>query len=199
VRVFVAGATGVIGVRLVPLLIAAGHHVVGLTRSPEKAASIEAGGARAIVGDIYDADRLRDAALTARPDALVSILSDLPDEASSAAAFGEANARIRREGTRNLLAAARAVRVPRVVAFSVTWPLQGDGGAAVLEMERSVLDAGGVIVRCGRLYGPGTWHTHELPPPPRVHVDDAARRSVAALDAPSGVMVLADDGTDAER
>jgi nucleoside-diphosphate-sugar epimerase len=192
-RIFVVGATGVIGARLVPLLVAAGHRVTGMTRSGDERERIEGAGADAVIADVFDADRLRDVVVAARPDVVVSILSDLPDDAGSAASFGDANARVRREGSRNVMDAAGAAHVRRIVAFSVAWPLAGDGGAAVLDMERSVLLAGGVVVRCGRLYGPGTWHVDEVPPPPRIHVDDAALRSVAALDAPPGVMTLIED------
>jgi nucleoside-diphosphate-sugar epimerase len=183
-RVFVAGATGVIGVRLLPLLVETGHEVIGMTRIPAKARSIEEAGARAVVCDVYDAGRLRDAVAEARPDVLLNALSDLPDELGDAPDVTGANARMRREGSRLLLEAAKAAAVRRVVAFSVAWPLEGDGGLAVQEMESAVLDAHGVVVRCGRLYGPGTWYVDRRPDPPRIHVDDAARRSLAALDAP---------------
>ncbi len=106
-----------------------------------------------------------------------------------------ANARIRREGTRNLLAAAHDARVPRFIAQSVAWPIPGDGGPAIREHERAVLDAGGLILRYGRLYGPGTYYESELPEPPRVHVDEAARRTVPALTAPGGVLVIAEAST----
>jgi hypothetical protein len=106
--------------------------------------------------------------------------------------FRGANARIRREGTRNLLAAARAAGARRFLAQSVAWPLPGDAGAAVEEMERSVLEAGGVVIRYGQLYGPGTYY-EQAPPPPRVHVDEAARRTVEALAAPPGIVEIVED------
>ena len=62
------------------------------------------------------------------------------------------------------------------------------------EHERLILDAGGVVVRYGQLYGPGTYYPDDLPAPPRIHVEGAARRTLALLDAPSGIVVLADDG-----
>src|SRR4030095_13166234 len=101
-----------------------------------------------------------------------------------------ANARIRREGTRNVIAAARAAGAVRIYAESVAWPRGGAGGAAVEEHERSVLAAGGVVLRYGRLYGPGTYYEREAPPPPRIHVDEAARRTVAALETSSGVITI---------
>ena len=73
------------------------------------------------------------------------------------------------------------------------WQLPGDAGAAVSELERLVLGANGVVLRYGRLYGPGTYYEGEKPKPPRVHVDEAARRTVPALDAASGVVEVTDD------
>jgi len=185
-RVFLAGATGVIGVRLVPLLVAAGHEVAGLTRSPEKAESLRALGAEPIVCDVFDADALRAAVVEFRPDIVLHELTDLPDDPSQIG-DGAANARIRREGTRNLLAAARAAGARRFLAQSVAWELEGEGAEAKAELERTVLAAGGVVLRYGRFYGPGTYHPDDLAPPPRIHVDEAARRTAELLDAPSGV------------
>ena len=191
-RVFVAGATGVIGVRLVPLLVDAGHDVTAMTRTAAKASVIRAAGANAVVCDVYDPAMPR-AVRAARPEILINALSDLSDEIGvGGGKRSGANARIRREGSRSLMEAAASTGVERVVAFSVAWPLEGDEGVAVREMERAVLDAGGVVVRCGRLYGPGTWYADHLPPPPRIHVDDAARKSLASLDARPGTIELVD-------
>jgi nucleoside-diphosphate-sugar epimerase len=189
-RVFVAGASGVIGVRLVPLLVAAGHEVAGMTRSPEKLELLRGLGARPVLCDAYDADGLREAVVGFAAHAIVNELTDLPDEPS---ATNEANARMRRQGTRNLLAAAEAAGASRHVAQSIAWRLPGDAGAAVAELERLVLGADGVVLRYGRLYGPGTYYESEKPEPPRVHVDEAARRTVPALLAPSGVIEVAND------
>src|SRR5206468_2323278 len=103
-----------------------------------------------------------------------------------------ANNRIRREGTRNLLAAARAAGAPRFLAQSVAWELPGDGGAAIREHERAVLEGGGVVLRYGRFYGPGTYHPDDVAKPPAVHIEEAARRTAKALDAPSGVIIVGD-------
>lgn len=188
-RVFVAGASGVIGVRLVPLLVEAGHEVAAMTRTEGKLESLRELGAEPVLCDAYDADALRRAVVAFRPEAVVNELTDLPDRA---AAVNEANARIRREGMRNLLAAYAAARASHLVAQSVAWQPQGDGGAAVVELEQLTLSAGGVVLRYGRLYGPGTYYEHERPEPPRVHVDEAARRTVPALEAPSGIIEVAD-------
>jgi nucleoside-diphosphate-sugar epimerase len=189
-RVFVAGATGVIGVRLVPLLAAAGHEVAGMTRTEVKPELLRGLGAVPVFCDAYDPVALREAVVAFRPDAVVNELTDLPDQA---AATNEANARMRREGTRNLLAAAEAAQSPTFVAQSVAWQQPCDAGAAVAELERLVLAADGVVLRYGRLYGPGTYYEDEKPEPPRVHVDEAARRTVPALSAASGIVEVTDD------
>jgi nucleoside-diphosphate-sugar epimerase len=189
-RIFLAGATGVLGVRLVTLLVADGHTVAGLTRSPGKAASLRTLGAEPVVCDVFDATALQAAVVAFQPGVLLDELTDLPDDASLLPRYVAANARMRREGTRNLLDAARAAGITRFLAQSVAWKLAGEGGAALDEHERSVLAAGGVILRYGRLYGPGTYHEREPPSPPRIHVDEAARRTVAALDTPSGVLTI---------
>lgn len=188
-RVFVAGASGVIGVRLVPLLVAAGHAVAGMTRSPRKVETLRDLGAEPVVCDAFDAGALRAVVVAFQPEAVVNELTDLPDKP---AAISEGNARMRREGTRNLLAAAKASGASRFIAQSVAWQLLGDAGAAVSELERLVLAADGVVLRYGRLYGPGTYYEVEKPEPPRVHVDEAARRTVVALDAASGIVEVAD-------
>ncbi len=98
--------------------------------------------------------------------------------------------RIRREGTHNLLTAMAAAGPARVLAQSIAWQLPGDGGAAVHEMEAMVLGAGGVVLRYGQFYGPGTYHQTEPPPPPRIHIDTAAQETVRALHARTGVLDL---------
>ena len=192
-RVFVAGATGVIGVPLVKLLVAAGHRVMGLTRTPAKAELLRELGAEAVVGDAYDAATLAQAVSSFDADVVINELTDLPDDVTKITPA--ANARIRTEGNRNLVAAADSARY---LAQSVAWPLEGDAAAAVAELERTTLAVDGIVLRYGRFYGPGTYSdgTGELPPEPRIHVDEAARRTVAALDAPSGVIVVADPSVD---
>jgi len=189
-RVFVAGASRVIGIRLVPLLVEAGHEPAGMTRTAANLDRLRELGAEPVLCDVYDAIALRDAVVAFRPDVVVSELTDLPDEI---AATHEANARMRREGTRNVLAAAAAAQASHFVAQSVAWRPAGNAGAAVDELERLVLDARGVVVRYGRLYGPGTYYEDKLPEPPRVHVDEAARQTVPALEAPPGIIRVADD------
>jgi nucleoside-diphosphate-sugar epimerase len=193
-RIFVAGATGALGTQLVPLLVAAGHDVAGMTRSDAKAARLRALGAEPVVCDVYDADGLAAAVTAFAPDVVIHALTDLPADQRELAARAAANSRMRREGTRNLLTAAAKAGARRLLAESIAFPAgEGDGRAAVEEHERAVLDAGGVVLRYGRFYGPGTWHEDGTAAPPAVHVAEAARRTVAALDAPSGVITVVDD------
>jgi len=191
-RVFVAGATGVIGSRVVPLLVDRGCRVAGMTRSAGKAGRLSEVGATPVVCDVYDMLSLERAVLDHRPDLMLHLLTDLPDDESELPLHTAANARIRREGTRNLLGAAAAAGTRRFVAQSVAWQLPGDGGAAVEELETLVLAADGVVLRFGQFHGPGTFHP-EPPAPPRVHIDTAARRAVDALGHSSGVITILDD------
>jgi nucleoside-diphosphate-sugar epimerase len=192
-RVFLAGATGVIGVRLVPLLVAEGHEVAGMTRSPGKVASLRELGAEPVVCDVFDASALTEAVGAFGPDLVMHQLTDLPDELDRIAEFAARNNRIRTEGTRNLLAAAREAGATRFLAQSIAWTPPA-GGEAVAEHERMVLAAGGVVIRYGAFYGPGTFSgSDRLPPPPRIHVDEAARRTLSLLEASPGAVVVAEE------
>lgn len=193
-RIFVAGASGVIGVRLVPLLVAAGHEVAGMTRSPQKAGLLRDLGAEPVVCDVFDADALTRAVAAFGPDIVLDQLTDLPDSAADLPLASERNDRMRSVGTRNLLLAAAAARVQRVIAQSISWELPAESRRAITaEHERAVLHAGGVVLRYGQLYGPGTYYEAAPPQPPRVHVDDAARQTVPALAAPPGLTIVIDD------
>jgi nucleoside-diphosphate-sugar epimerase len=188
-RIFLAGASGVIGVRLVPLLRDAGHDVVGMTRSPDKAPSLRGLGAEPVVCDVFDADAISDAVSGASPAMVMHQLTDLPEGVDQLATYRERSNRMRTEGTRNLIEAARAAGVRRFLAQSISWEPVG-GAEAVREHERMVLDFRGVVLRYGQLYGPGTYYEVQPPDPPRIHVDEAARRTVELLDAASGVIVV---------
>jgi nucleoside-diphosphate-sugar epimerase len=192
-RIFLAGASGVIGVRLVPLLVEAGHAVAGMTRSSGKADALRALGAEPVVCDAYDAAALREVMVAFEPDLVMHQLTDLPDDAARVVARMAGNARIRREGTANLLAAARAAGAGRFLAQSVAWELDGDSADAKAHLERTVLGAGGIVVRYGRFYGPGTYYEGAPPGPPRIHVEDAATRTVDLLDADPGTYVVVEE------
>ena len=191
-RVFVAGASGVIGVRLLPLLVQDGHAVAGMTRSLEKLELLRRLGSQPVVCDVFDRAALSRAVVEFAPEAVISELTDLPDDLEQLNAFAAANARMRREGTRNLLDATVAAKARRFLVQSIAWELPGEAGAAVEELERMVLEADGVVLRYGRLYGPGTFYETELPEPPRLHVDQAAARTAKLLEAESGVITITD-------
>jgi nucleoside-diphosphate-sugar epimerase len=163
-------------------LLAAGHEVTGMTRRQERAEGIRAAGAEAIVCDVYDREGLRDAVARAAPEAVVHLLTALPEKFSPRSDYLAPTNRIRVEGTRNLVAAAQAAGARRLVAESVSffYRPQGDwkkdeeaplnrgvsgrfGVAleAIAELERQVLEAEGiegVVLRYGWLYGPGTYY-----------------------------------------
>ncbi len=107
---------------------------------------------------------------------------------------GELNARIRTEGNQNLIEAARQSGSPKILAQTVAWELPEPGPTrqAVVELERSVLAEGGVVLSYGQFYGPGTYNEQQLPAEPRVQIDHAADRTVELLDAPTGVVVITD-------
>ena len=191
-RIFLAGASGVLGVRLVPLLVAGQHVIAAMTRSPGKVETLRKLGAEPVVCDVYDAAALREAVVTFRPELVMHQLTDLPDDEARLAEAGDANARMRREGTHNLLAAASAAGASRFLAQSVAWELEGEGRAAKAELERTVLHAGGAVLRYGRFYGPGTYHAGP-PEPPRIQIDIAARRTAALLDVLSGIVDVTED------
>lgn len=190
-RIFLAGATGVIGIRLLPLLHAAGHQVAGMTRSAGRSAAIVAAGAQPVVCDVYDRSALTAAVANFRPDLVMHQLTDLPDDAAQLAERAAANARMRSEGTANLIAAAQEAGAPHFLAQSIAW-VPADRAETIAAHERSVLDIGGVVVRYGQFYGPGTYYEAEPPGHPRIHIDDAAAGTIPLLDAPTGVVVLAE-------
>jgi len=181
-KIFVAGATGTIGRRLVPLLVRAGHDVTGMTRSP-RWSTLGVQGASAVAGDVYDRDRLFELLASVRPEVVIDELSDLgPQLGPRAGDRSAADRRIRTEGARNLVDAAIAAGARRVVAQSHVrayaptsgWvkrendPLDLDADApparrldaeAVWRLEHLVLETPGiegVALRYGSLYGPGT-------------------------------------------
>jgi uncharacterized protein YbjT (DUF2867 family) len=193
-RIFVAGASGLIGVRLVPLLVEAGHEVAGMTRSPDKAGSLRDLGAEPVICDVFDAEALAEAVAAFGPDSVFHQLTDLPDDLADMASFGARNDRIRGEGTHNLLAAAVAAGAEQFIAQSIAWDQSDDARRAVTAgHERTVLEAGGVVIRYGQLWGPGTYYETAPPARPRIHLDDAARMTLASLDAPPGVTLVVDD------
>jgi nucleoside-diphosphate-sugar epimerase len=181
-KVFVAGATGAIGKQLVPLLVRAGHEVVGMTRSESKKAPLQNLGATPVVADALDPDQVADAVARARPEVIAHELTAITtlDPRHFDRDFALTN-RLRTEGTDHLLSAGRAVGVRRFVAQSYTsWPYARTGGlvkseddpldptparetretlAAIRYLEAAVTGADwteGIVLRYGALYGPAT-------------------------------------------
>jgi nucleoside-diphosphate-sugar epimerase len=194
VRIFLAGATGVIGTRLIPLLVEDGHVVAGMTRSAGRASLVRDLGAEPVICDVYDLAALTTAMTGFRPDVVLHQLTDLPDDASDIRRLAGRNQRMRDEGTANLLAAAHAAGAARLIAQSISWeqPTE-EAQTATGAFERTVLRDGGVIIRYGQFWGPGTYYPDTPPPRPRIHLDDAARQTVTALGAPPGLTLVADD------
>jgi len=191
-RIFLAGASGVIGSRLVPLMVNAGHSVAAMTRSGRKAAGLHALGATPVVCDVFDRERLIDEVRRFAPDVVMHQLTDLPDDPAEIPAYAARHNRIRREGTANLLAAATAAAVAKVIAQSVAWPLPGDSGAAVEDLERAVAAYPGLVLRYGQFHGEGTYHPGGPPDAPSVDIDVAAIRTLGLLDEPPGVITIVD-------
>jgi nucleoside-diphosphate-sugar epimerase len=179
-RVFVAGATGAIGSRIVPILVERGHEVVGTSRSPRRAEQLRAQGAEAVVVDLLHRAAVHDAVTAAKPQAIIhqaTALSGASDIKHFDRSFAVTN-RLRTEGTDALLAAARAAGVRRFVAQSYAgWPYAREGGpvkteedpldptpaaamretlAAIRHQEAATADFGGVALRCGGFYGAPT-------------------------------------------
>jgi nucleoside-diphosphate-sugar epimerase len=182
-RIFVAGAGGAIGQRLVPMLIARGHHVVALTRHAAKAPGLRAAGAEPVIADALDRSAVRAAVIAARPQVVVHQLTALASMRHMRAfdrGFATTNL-LRTKGTEHLLAAARAAGATRFVAQSYAgWPYARTGGPVKTEddpldpapprtmrrtleaqrvLEALVLgapDLEGIVLRYGSFYGPGT-------------------------------------------
>ena len=211
-NVFIAGGSGAIGVPLVRKLVAAGHQVTALTRSASKAEMLRALGATPAVADALDAEALRRVVVAAHPTHVIHQLTALPQAGPKSAKELAPTNRLRIEGTRNLIDAAAAAGVKRLVvgsfaplAVSSGVPSQPDGAAdAIQSMESQVIDANarhlvdGIVLRYGLFYGPENAMTKQmialarrrmLPAfrgdqglLPPIHLEDAASATVAALE-----------------
>ncbi len=182
VKVFVAGATGVLGAPLVRALVAAGHEVTGTSRSAARAAAMSAIGATGIVCDALERDAVLRAVEASAPEVVIHQLTSLPARALELRKGSAATNRLRREGTRHLVDAAVAAGARRVIAESIAF-LYAPSGPVVLaedapvwqtapepfgsmlgalgDLESTVLGTDrieGVVLRYGALYGPGTWY-----------------------------------------
>ncbi len=204
------------------MLVAAGHEVTGTTRSVEKAEALRGQGAHAVVVDVFDRAALHDAVARACPEVVIHQLTDLPqvfDPERRDDALRR-NARLRIEGTANLVAAALSAGARRLIAQSIAFiyadgpephaegdPLaaaQGDDlnaltSRGVRALEDAVLKTSGIdglVLRYGRLYGPGTWFAAVQGRGP-LHVDAAAQAALLAVTrgAPGVYNIAEDDGT----
>jgi len=216
-KIFLAGAGGTIGRRLTPLLRAAGHTVAGTTRSTGKAAAIDELGAEPVVVDVFDAEALARAVKAAAPQVLMHQLTDLPF-APGTPRYDEGlerNARLRIEGTRNLVNAAKAAGVPRLITQSIAFVYApGDGARVesdpldvsatgarkrtvdgVVALEQATLELPeGIVLRYGYLYGPGTWYVDTKRSKPALHVDAAAQAALLAVSkGKHGIYNIAED------
>jgi 2-alkyl-3-oxoalkanoate reductase len=218
-RVFVAGASGAIGRPLVPKLVAAGHEVTGMTRSEGRGDAIRSAGADAAVVDVFDAGAVRAAVEAARAEVVVHELTALPDRLDFRKRdLYEPTNRVRTEGTRNLLEAARAAGSRRFVCQSIAFAYRnvgarvkteedplldeapgpfGSGVRALREMEAMVLGADaleGLVLRYGFFYGPGTHYGNDGP-----MVADVRRRRLPVVGKGTGVFsfIHVEDAADA--
>lgn len=216
-KILLAGAGGAIGRRLVPLLCAAGHDVVGTTRSADKTAALRALGAEPAVVDVFDAAALTRIVQAALPQVVIHQLTDLP-YAPNTPGYEEGldrNARLRIDGTRNLVAAAKKAGVRRLIAQSIAFVYApGDGmrvesdpldlaatgvrkrtvdGVVALE-DATLQMPEGIVLRYGLLFGPGTWFEREKRGKPGLHVDAAAQAALLAVSKGArGIYNIAED------
>jgi hypothetical protein len=116
-------------------------------------------------------------------------LTDLPESHDELGDYAQRSDRMRTEGTRNLLAARAAAGAPRFLGQCIAWRPSGRGHV-VDEHERQMLAAGGVVIRYGQLYGPGTFYEDELPPHPRIQIDQAVSETRGLLDAQPGIVTV---------
>lgn len=181
-KIFVAGGTGAIGRPLIAQLLARGHSVVALTRSPEKAQAYVDQGVEPVIADIFDPDSIKTAVRSAEPEVVIEQLTSLPQRYTreSMDAAAPANRRIRLEGGANLLSAAQAAGARRYLRQSIAfWGVPGQGlsdeetpivsdappavaadATVVAEIEHRLLanqNIEGIALRYGFFYGPGTW------------------------------------------
>lgn len=206
-RVFVAGASGVLGRRLVPSLLAAGHDVTGMTRSGARAEAIAALGARPVVCDALNEPALAAALMAARPQVVINQLTAIPSRINPRRVVADmaATNRLRGEGTRNLVRAAERCGARRVISQSVSFAYE-PGPSVAVESDslylsappafRPMLDAvntcertttatsgiEGVVLRYGYFYGPGTIYARD-----GTFASDVIRRQLPIVADGAGV------------
>ena len=203
--VFLAGATGAIGQVLSRLLVKNGWKVYGTTRSNEKVSEIKKMGVKPVVIDVFDAEGLKKILADIKPEVVIHQLTDLPyalNEKEMTAALVR-NARLRTEGTKNLVDAAVNAGCKRIIAQSISFiydegrtphveedallplshPVYGETVEGVQNLERQVIESGieGIVLRYGLFYGPKTGFDTPIAPA-SVHVEAAAKAAELAVD-----------------
>ncbi len=222
-KIFVAGASGVVGRCLLPKLMQAGHEVIGMTRKKEQKHLLEQLGAKAVLADVFDREQMADLLYEMKPVVVIHQLTSL-SEGSSAE-----NARIRIEGTRNLVDAAKQANVHKMIAQSISWAYESGPAPAseevaldldapiprnltingVVALEEAVKEIPEyVVLRYGTLYGPATWYDKDGATAEKVrnqevkatdgvssfvHVQDAANAAFLALEWSTGTYNIVDD------
>lgn len=211
-RIFLAGATGAIGRRLVPLLRAGRLTVFGTTRSADKAAALRRAGIEPVVLDLFDATAVERALISAKPDAVIHQLTDLPQDMTPAAleAARPRNARLREVVTPILLRAAQAAGATRAIVQSIAFayaegprphaesdPVSIPSVRALEEATLKTPGIAGIVLRYGRLWGPGTWAERADGLATPLHVDAAAHAAWLALrrGSPGIYNIAEDDGS----
>jgi nucleoside-diphosphate-sugar epimerase len=217
VRVFIAGATGAIGSRLTAMLADGRFDVGGMTRHAQRAEQLRRAGITPFVVDVYHQEALTSTLRSFAPDVVIHQLTDLPPNlAPDEMRVGiQRNARIRTEGTRNLVGAALAAGTRRIVAQSIAWAyapgpephteadsldlaavdVRSITIAGVVALETAVLSVPGmqsVVLRYGHLYGPGTGVDSPVNGRLDVHVDAAAQAAFLAIERGSGIYNIAE-------
>jgi nucleoside-diphosphate-sugar epimerase len=213
-HIFLAGGSGVIGTKLIPALIAAGHEVTATTRSVEKLQKLADLGATGVVVDAYDPARVKQVIGESGAELVIHELTDLSESNT------DANAKLRREGTKNLVDAIHSAGIGRIIMQSITW-IFPDGptpaaetdpitpGTAVEEMERLANTVPrATVLRYGMLYGPNTWYAPGgrvaaavtaglVPATPAIttfaHIDDVIAATVQSIEWPDGTYHVVDD------
>jgi len=194
-RVFLAGAAGAIGRRLVPLLAASNFTMVGTTRTRARAEQLRAAGIEPVIVDMFEAEAVLRAVVAAKPDVVIHQLTDLPQVFDPLAmdAARARNARLREEATPNLMRAAQTAGAKRAIVQSICFVYAAGAqphvetdaidSPSVQAMETAALHTAGVegwVLRYGRLWGPGTWTDVPQGPAP-LHVDAAAHAAFLAI------------------
>lgn len=220
-KVFVAGASGVVGIPLCTMLVKAGWTVYGTTRSENKTQMLRNIGVEPVVLDVYDFAKLEKVLLEIKPDIVYHQLTDLPDglDPDKMEEALVSNAKLRVEGTKNLVTASTKAGVSKMIAQSIAFvyepgvlphteessllnfddPVYGSTSKAVASLEEQVINGSfiGIVLRNGLFYGSGTGFDNPVEFLPAVHVEAAAYAALLAINC--GENAIYNIGDDDER